>query len=366
MHHSTRFALSNRAMKFPLLLLALSATAAVAAPEKPRPLTPVTQLAPLPQTPMRTFSNPLKTDGADPCLFFYDGFYYLSSTTAVDVKLRRAARLGDLAEAPDVQVWKDADPSRDRDIWAPEFHLFDAADGSGPRWYLYYTASAGPEPSHRMYVAQSAGLDPMGPYTFKAKLLTDAADAHYAIDGTAMRAPDGQLYFAWCGRPSPYGQGLFISKMTDPWTLSGERTALDANGFGCPVVREGPEFLSHDGKTFLVYSMCGASTPDYRMSALVADTGADMSQAASWTQLPRLLMARADQNGVWGPGHNFFFKSPDGTQDWNAYHAKTSTKDTYGDRSTRAQPIRWRADGTPDLGFAAAYGEPVEAPSGER
>ena len=351
-------------LKLSLLLATAFALPAIA-PAAPAILPALVPLMPTDSQPTKTFHNPLKIDGADPCLFYYDGTYYLSSTTARDVKLRRAQRIGDLKNAPDVQVWKDDDPTRDRDIWAPEFHLLDAGDGSGPRWYLYYTASAGPEPSHRMYVAQSATLDPMGPYTFKAKLQTDARDEHYAIDGTVARLPNGQLIFAWCGRPSPYGQGIFISKMTNPWTLAGERTSLDTDGFGCQFVREGPEFLLHDDKIFLVYSMCNAATADYRMSALVAAVGADLSQAQSWTQLPRLLMARVDQNGVWGPGHNFFFKSPDGTQDWQAYHAKTSTRETFGDRSTRAGRVYWRADGTPDFGIAAAYDAPVEVPAGE-
>ena len=346
--------------------LATIASVARAVPAVLPALVPIMPTTALPTTqPMQTFRNPLKVNGADPCLFYYDGFYYLSATTASDIKLRRAKKIGELADAPDVQVWKDDDPTRDRDIWAPEFHMLNAGDGSGPRWYLYYTASAGPEPSHRMYVAQSAGTDPMGPYTFKSKMLTDAKDEHYAIDGTVARLPNGQLVFAWCGRPSPYGQGIFISKMTNPWTLSGERTSLDTDGFGCQVVREGPEFLMHGDKIFLVYSMCDASTPDYRMSALIGNIGDDLSLSASWQQLPRLLMARADQNGAWGPGHNFFFKSPDGTQDWQAYHAKISTDKTFGDRSARAQKITWRADGTPEFGIAAAYETPLEVPSGE-
>ena len=360
-------------MKYVLLLATVSVCAEVvqAVPAVLPPLVPVVQVAPLAATPpvatpINTFQNPLKVNGADPCLFYHDGYYYLSSTTASDVKLRRARRIDELKDAPDVQVWKEENPTRDRNIWAPEFHLLDAGDGSGPRWYLYFTAAADTEPSHRMYVAQSAGTDPMGPYTFKAKLLTDAKDEFYAIDGSVVRLPNGQLIFAWGGRPSPYGQGIFISKMTDPWTLQGERTALATDGFGCPNIREAPEFLMHDDKIFLVYSLCSADTPDYRLSALVANVGDDLSQAASWTQLPRLLMARVDQNGVWGPGHNFFFKSPDGTQDWHAYHAKTSTQTTFADRSTRAGRITWRADGTPDFGIAPAYGEPVEAPSGEK
>lgn len=314
----------------------------------------------------QTFENPLKVDGADPCMFYSNGYYYLSTTTARDVKLRRARHIGELKDAPDTQVWKDDTPSRNRDIWAPEFHMLDAKDGSGPRWYLYYTASGGPEPSHRMYVAQSAGTDPMGPYTYKGQLKTDAADAQYAIDGSVLKKPNGELVFAWCGRPSPHGQGIYISNMTNPWTLQGERTSLEVSGFGDVPVREGPEFLTHGDKVYLVYSMCDASTTDYRLGAMVADMGSDLSQAASWTQHPKLLMARVDQNSVWGPGHCFFFKSPDGTQDWIAYHAKTSTERTFGDRSTRAQPIRWRPDGTPDFGIPVEYGAPVPVPSGEK
>ena len=316
--------------------------------------------------PTHTFRNPLKRDGADPCLFFHDGYYYLSTTTAVDVKLRRAKHLGDLADAPDTMVWKDDTPGRARDIWAAEFHFLDPGNGKGKRWYLYYTASGGTEPSHRMHVAESEGRDPLGPYTYKAQLLTDADNKEYAIDGTVLSKPKGELTFFWCGRPSPAGQGLYVSRMENPWTLSGNRTYLPADGFGCPVVREGPEVLQHDGKIDLVYSMCGASTPDYRLGMLQADANADLTNPASWTQHPKLLFARVDQRGVFGPGHCFFFKSPDGTQDWIAYHAKSGIKDTYGDRSTRAQPFTWKAGGVPDFGLPLSVDTDIVAPSGEK
>lgn len=316
------------------------------------------------KTDAATFTNPLKADGADPCLFFHDGWYYLSTTTAVDVKLRRARRLADFPTATDVQVWKDDAPDRFRDMWAAEFHLLES--GNGPRWYLYYTAADGKaDNNHRMFVAESAGSDPMGPYHFKAKLLTDPEDKHYAIDGNVLKLANGDLYFLWCGRPSTTGQGLYIQRMTNPWTLTGERTYLPADGFGCDVVREGPEVLVRNGRIFLTYSMCGASTPDYRISMLVAAENADLLKVESWQQHPKLLMARVDQNGVYGPGHHYFFKSPDGTQDWIAYHAKSSTKDTYGDRSTRAQMFGWNADGTPKLPIPVATGEAVVAPAGE-
>lgn len=53
-----------------------------------------------------TFRNPLKAQGADPFLTYHEGWYYLATTTAVDVKMRKARRLGELKDAADVVVWK--------------------------------------------------------------------------------------------------------------------------------------------------------------------------------------------------------------------------------------------------------------------
>lgn len=311
-----------------------------------------------------TFTNPLKRNGADPWLLYVQGEYYLTTTTGGDVKLRHAKTLRELSQAPDIVVWKDDTPGRSQHLWAPEFHRLPN-DAGEPRWYLYYTAAGDEEPSHRMFVAESAADDILGPYAFKAQLRTDPDDRYYAIDGTVLDAPDGQRYFIWCGRPSETGQGLFISKMDNPWTLEGPRQALKADGFGCRDIREGPAVLRRNGRLFLVYSMCGASTPDYRLGMLIADETADLMDPASWKQHGRVVFSRNDAAGVYGPGHHQFFTSPDGKEDWIVYHAKTSTRDTYGDRSTRAQRFTWTADGLPDFGIPVAEGEAVKSPSGE-
>lgn len=310
-----------------------------------------------------TFRNPLKRAGADPWLMFHDGWYYLATTSGIDVRVRRARRLAELKEAPDRVVWSDADPTRNRDLWAPEFHRLVGENGA--RWFLYYTASDGQEPHHRMYVAESAGADPMGPYTFKARLKTDPDDRYYAIDGTVLTMPNGRLYFVWCGRPSPTGQGLYISRMANPWTLTGPRVALPASGFGCKNIREGPVALRRDDRVFLIYSACPADTPDYKLGMLSIQPDADPMDPAGWRQHPEPVFTRDDRAGVFGPGHNSFFKSPDGREDWIAYHAKSGTARTYADRSTRAQPFTWRADGTPDFGRPLPLAADVPVPSGE-
>ena len=190
-----------------------------------------------------------------------------------------------------------------------------------------------------MYVARSAGDDPMGPYAFRAKLRTDPDDRFYAIDGTVLTMPGGARYFVWCGRPSPVGQGLYIARMANPWTLAGPRVALPASGFGCGVVREGPVALRHrdGGRVFLVYSACAADTPDYKLGMLSIDPAADPMDPSAWRQHPDPVFGRDDRAEVYGPGHNTFFRSPDGREDWITYHAKSGIARTYADRSARAQ-----------------------------
>jgi hypothetical protein len=77
------------------------------------------------------------------------------------------------------------------------------------------------------------------------------------------------------------------------------------------------------------------------------------------------LFSRNDAAGVWGPGHHFFFKSPDGQEDWIAYHGKNTALYTYSFRSTRAQKISWNDQGIPDLGSPLAAGATQQLPSGD-
>jgi len=314
-------------------------------------------------TPRATFRNPLKLHGADPFLTYYDGWYYLSTTAGSEISLRCARRMGELKDAPDQIIWQDDAPGRFRDMWAPEFYLLDS--GNGLRWYLYYTASDDQDDHHRMYVCESASTDPRGPYTYKGQLQTDPEDHCYAIDGSVLWLPDGRLYFLWCGRPSPSGQGLYISLMANPWTLTGPRVYLPAEGFGCDEVREGPVTIQRNGKVFLVYSACDTGKPDYKLAMLVADVTADFMDPASWAQHPAPVFTRYDAHGVYGPGHNHFFRSPDGTEDWIVYHAKTTSEYTYRERSTRAQPFTWNPDGTPNFGHPLPLDQDIPVPPGE-
>jgi GH43 family beta-xylosidase len=306
-----------------------------------------------------TFRNPLNS-GPDPFLAHYKGNYLLATTQGKAVRIWKSPTLGGLKDAPAVTVWSDNTPSRCCNIWAAEFHRLDGPNGA--RWYLYYTADDNTDSHHRMYVLESAGDDPMGPYAFKGQIATDPKNEFYAIDGSILKKGNGELYFLWAGYP---GHRLFISKMSNPWTTTGNRTLIPADGFGCEEVREGPIALRRNGKIFLTYSACDTGKPDYKLGMVVADEGDDVLKASNWVQHPSPIFERSNANGVYGPGHHSFFMSPDGKEDWILYHGKASSAYSYGGRDTRAQRFSWKPDGNPDFGIPLPLSADVTVPSGD-
>ncbi len=321
------------------------------------------QDAPVPAT----FNNPLTAfSGADPWLTYYEGNYYLATTTGgSNWIMRRSPTLAGLKTAMQIQIYFETDPSRCCNFWAPEFRLLDGPDGL--RWYFYYSAGTSDTlDNQRSYVLESAGTDPLGPYTFKGRLF-DATHDVWSIDGSVLQLDD-KLYFLFSSWTGPF-QALYIAPMSNPWTISGARVEISHSEYAWEKVglnvNEGPVALQHDGKTFIIYSASYCNTPDYQLGMLTY-TGGDPLSADSWVKNPEPVFVRSDANGVYGPGHNGFFKSPDGTEDWIVYHANDSAIEGCGNsRMTRAQKFTWNADGTPNFGVPVADSEAIPLPSGD-
>lgn len=317
----------------------------------------------------RPYTNPLKTSkGADPWLEYYDGNYYLVTTTFTGILgIRKSPTLAGLATAPTVQVWSDTTSTRNTNIWAPELHFLNG------HWYLYYSAGQGGVAccdSQRTHVLESSGTDPMGPYTYKNTLTgSNLTPGGWLIDASVLRH-NGSLYLVGSGFINGSTQSLVIAPMSNPYTLasttftiiSSPTLSWETSG---GAVNEGPEPLYHGGRTFLTYSASFCGTADYKLGQLEL-TGSDPLNPASWTKKQTPVLQRSDAGGVYGPGHNGFFSSPDGTENWIVYHANSSSSGGCGNgRTTRAQEFTWNADGTPNFGTPVALGATLPGPSGE-
>ncbi|RIX59460.1 alpha-N-arabinofuranosidase [Paenibacillus nanensis] len=312
-----------------------------------------------------TFKNTLADiDTPDPSIAYKDGFYYMTFThNGADVMVMKSRTL-DFREAERKVVWYPPVGTRySQSIWAPEIQFVRGS------WYIYFAADDGVNENHRMYALQALSDDPMGEYEFKGQV-KDETDK-WAIDGLTMEL-DGKLYFVWSGWEGDVNiqQNTYIAPMSDPLTISGPRVKIgepdqewERQG-GPPYIHEGQAILQKDGRTFIAYSGAGSWTPFYSIGALALTKGADPLDPSSWMKLPGPLMTQNDAGSVYGPGHNTFAPSPDGTELWNIYHATSSPFDGWNNRKARAARVEWDDSGLPVLGEPAPLEEAIEAPSG--
>jgi GH43 family beta-xylosidase len=312
------------------------------------------------------FANPLLPSGPDPWVVQKDGWYYVTHTTGRDLRLYKTRNMSDLARAQVRTIW--VPPStgmNSKQLWAPEIHFLRG------KWYFYYAADDGDNKNHRMWVLENEG-DPFTDAWVDKGQLALPGDK-WAIDGTAFEH-NGQLYFLWSGWEGDTNvrQVIYLVRMSDPLTPDGDRILLSKPELpwekqgGAPAINEGPEFLRHDDKVFIVYSASGCWTDDYALGLLSASSSSDITNPQSWTKFQKPVLVKNPAAAAFGPGHNSFFTSPDGTEDWILYHANPGPgQGCGGKRSPRMQRFSWTADGFPDFGTPVSLDEQIDVPAGE-
>jgi GH43 family beta-xylosidase len=312
----------------------------------------------------QTFSNPI-SEMADPHITYYNNYYYLTGTTGNNITLRKATTLNALKYTPGIVVFTPPSGGPCCNFWAPELHRINNT------WYIYYTAGTTSDLSgQRTWVIENTADDPTtGTWTNRGQIY-HPTENFWAIDGSIL-SQNNKNYFLWSGysNGSNTVQRIYIAEMSNPWTLTGPRVLLSSPEYSWErngEVNEGPIILKKNGKVFLVYSASGCWTPDYTLGMLTMNEGSDPLSIASWTKSQQPVFVSNSGANVYGPGHNGFFTSPDGTELWNVYHATTVAAGACDfTRTTRAQKVEWEADGSPDFGIPVAAGDTLVAPAGE-
>ncbi|GAB3295981.1 glycoside hydrolase family 43 protein [Hymenobacter tenuis] len=321
-----------------------------------------------PPVTTNTFSNPLLASGPDPWVYQKNGTYYYMHTTYTNLRIWKTSKMSDLGNTSSVVAWTPPPTGpASGNLWAPELHFLDG------KWYIYYTAGPpGPDLGRqRTWVLENEAADPTtGAWVDKGRIYNPTED-FWAIDGTVLEQND-KRYFIWSGHNGIDGiQRIYISEMSNPWTLVGPRVELSRPEYswenvGPPYVNEGPEILKHNGKTFLVYSASFCGTDQYALGMLTTTSTADPMQLSSWKKSDKPVFSQNPAGRAYATGHNSFFKSKDGQEDWIIYHANSNPNEGCVEkRNPRMQKFTWNADGTPNFGIPASISTPLTKPSGE-
>lgn len=279
------------------------------------------------------FTSIIDNDGADPWILQTEAFFYYTKTTGNNLTLWRAENLSLVAAGEKKIIWEM--PAEFESIWAPELHYLD------DRWVMYFAANR-PSETHRMYALVNHQKDPyMGEWQLEE---IKGMDDKFAIDGTVLEIND-KRYFLWSGWEGyeNVAQNLYLAEMASPTEVIGEKRLISEPEYEwemrqTPLINEAPQVMIKDETVNLVYSASGSWDNDYALGLMTLDVADDPLERANWQKEPAPIFQQT--NTVYGPGHNGFAKSKDGSEDWLIYHAARWDHSGWN-RSIRLQKFGW-------------------------
>ncbi|MEK3882010.1 family 43 glycosylhydrolase [Paenibacillus sp. PL2-23] len=299
------------------------------------------------------YPNPLIPNRADPHVYKHtDGYYYFTgSVPEYDrLALRCSLTIAGLADAEETVIWTKHDKGEmGNHIWAPELHYIEG------KWYIYFAAGTAEDKwAIRPYVLECEDENPLtGKWVEKGRIKLPVES--FSLDATTFEHR-GQRYLAWAQIIKE--SCLYIARMDTPWSIIGEPVKISSPEYDWEIqlhrVNEGPAVLIRNGKVFMAYSASG-TVHRYCMGLLTADEASDLLDPASWTKSKQPVFASNVDASEYGPGHNSFTVSEDGSADLLVYHSRPY-KEIAGEplydpnRHARVQRLLWKPDGTPYFG----------------
>jgi GH43 family beta-xylosidase len=321
---------------------------------------------------MNYYQNPLSHDtySADPCILYDEvtGYYYYLYTQHIGLTISRARHLRDFPDNCEKREIFHAEGNCGvyDCLWAPELHRHP--DGS---WYIYTSGTYSTEHTKKgLFCIHSKTTDPFGEWEFGGFLTKGTT----CIDPSVYFDKKGQQWICFTTVTRNHGQPLVIAKMKSPTEMAKTRKFIAKATLPWELVPpyikrrkivEGPYFVENDKHLFIVYSANGCYSDDYCLGVLEL-VGDDMLNPKSWKKLPQPVLTKG--NGVYGPGHATFFRSPDGTELWCAYHTLPYSNPHPGEHMTRrlnAQKVEFDENGYIIPMQTVPHDVDYPAPSGE-
>ena len=321
---------------------------------------------------MNTVVNPISPfDAPDPFLTYDEktGYYYALFTRGSKLELFRSRHAGSVVTDADSRVIFTKNGEENGIwgcIWAPEMHR-----GSNGRWYIYTSGSITEDHSQkRLFIMEGPEDDPfIGEWSFKCFPTPDV----FSIDPTVYTDKNGTQYLCVSRLDPIDGQVLDIYDMENPYTVGKDHATIAKAELewelippyvGGYAIVEGAFFVEQNGRLFIIYSANGCWSDNYALGVL-EHTGGSLCCAENWKKHPEPVFTHA--NGVYGPGHASFFRSPDKSELWCAYHGmkKSNPKCEPDKRYFNIQPMRFDDEGFPIKSIPVGYETPLMPPSGE-
>ena len=315
------------------------------------------------------FTNYLQS-AADPWVFRHEGMYYMTKTGGREIRLWKAANLGDLAHGVSTVIY--APPSGydfSKDLWSPEIHYLTDAEAGGEGlggWYLFIGGQSETVTNFsgiRAFVLkakdpnnlQGEWVNPVtGEVNIPQKLEFPGTDYNIkeSCGGSSILRIGGKAYLTFVtsvGRDTIgtdnyyFYQKIMICDIINPWTIADpveicrpttEWERGGATSTHPEVVECSTAFYGNEGDIYVVYSGSGYWTEYYCLMYLKYQ-GGDPKDPANWVKNPEPFFLRSDE--INGNGHGCYIVDDDGPK-WVVYHAYIG-KDANDIRYAFAEPV---------------------------
>ena len=312
------------------------------------------------------YNSPFITQRADPYVYKdNDGTYYFTASVPEydRIILRSADTIVGLQNASEKEIWhKHESGIMSKHIWAPEIHKIEGS------WYIYYAAGEKDNIWEiRPYLLKCVGENPMEDEWIELGQMQSAdcfSFQDFSLDMTVFCHKE-KWYAIWAEKVSVGKKisNLYIAEMDSPNKLKSNQVLLSSPSYDWERVdfwvNEGPAVLKHGGKIFVTYS-ASATAECYCMGLLSNDEEAEILDPCAWKKERYPVLKTDVEKGMYGPGHNCFVKSEDGSSDVMVYHARTYDEiigDPLYDANRHAykMKIKWSKENRPIFDYANNY-----------